>query len=134
MYFLLLLDQIHLLLLVLMLVKESKWLFKWLEEILWYSGIFTSILSQAAAKWIQKQAIRSGGYLTQNDVSKILEERIRWLCVFIHNKTTTFLSLDNKPSERVHVVLKEINISLCMIHLILVLLFSGNVWIWPRNR
>jgi hypothetical protein len=35
--------------------------------------IFTSILSQAAAKWIQKQAMRSGGYLTQNEVSKILE-------------------------------------------------------------
>lgn len=90
------------------LAKESETKDFSNKEINQYIVYLTSILSHAAAKCMQKQAMRSGGYLTQNDVSKILEETIRCICVLFHNKITTFLSLNSKPSAQVHEVLRII--------------------------
>ena len=116
--------------------RNLTWIYDQLGQLYSISivSFLTSIFNQAAARWIQKQAMRSGGYLTQNEVSRILEETIRWLGVFIHNKITTFSSLNSMPSERAHEVLRtrEYSFTTDKFKRIL-LLFSGSDWIWPKR-
>ena len=103
------------------------------------ASMSTSILSQAAARWMQKQATRSGGYLTQNDVKRILEEITWWEDRLVQHESTTFSSLDSRLSARVHVVLRKNNrnrslFSPCSPSSVGCLLFSGNDWIWPETK